>query len=138
MPQSLNCVTHDRFALNLCKLKRVAFRMPLLRTKMSFVTNDIRYRMFRTRRAKLQDVVTSVILSKMLRQHMLDYQPYATTCIKCSYLAVTKHITMPLFITLYKKQSICHKKRQLGIALLYVHQKKVLCQIISQKKEISF
>ena len=36
---------------------------------------------------------------------MLDYQPYAATSIKCSYLAVTKYVKIPLFITLFKKQS---------------------------------
>jgi hypothetical protein len=113
--------------------------MPLLRTKMFVATSDIRHRMLRIRGAKLQDVVMSVILSKMLCQHMLDYQPYDVTRIKCSYLAVTKYVTILLFITLYKKQNHAphRKKQQLSIALLYIHQKKVLCQI-SQTKEISF
>jgi len=109
MPQSLNCVTHDHFAINLCKLNLYSSESRFVRRsceqKTSFATSDVRYRMFRIRRAKLQDVVTSVIFSKMLWQHMLDYQPYAATSIKCSNLAVTKYVTIPLFITLYKKQS---------------------------------
>jgi len=59
---------------------------------MSFATSDIRYRMFRIRGARLQDDVTSVILSKMLYQHMLELSTYAVTSIKCSYLAVTKYV----------------------------------------------
>jgi hypothetical protein len=36
---------------------------------------------------------------------MFDYQPHAVTIIKCSYLAVTNYVTIPLFITLDKEQS---------------------------------
>jgi hypothetical protein len=46
---------------------------------------------------------------------MHGYQPYADTSIKCSYLAVTKYVTIPLFITLYKKQLYAYIKKKAAV-----------------------
>jgi hypothetical protein len=42
---------------------------------------------------------------------MPDYQQYPVTSTKCSYLAVTKYVTIPLFYhTVKKNKFICHIK----------------------------